>query len=74
MFLLSKAGTHGINLVSCRRIVVLEEPWNPVYNLQASWGGPGVQPAGVHSQAYNRRAGCHGRGWRAPPSIVSGGK
>lgn len=35
VFLLSKAGTHGINLVSCRRIVVLEEPWNPVYNLQA---------------------------------------
>lgn len=33
-FLLSKAGTHGINLVSCRRIVVLEEHWNPVYNLQ----------------------------------------
>lgn len=36
VFLLSKAGTHGINLVSCRRICVLEEDWNPVYNLQAS--------------------------------------
>lgn len=34
MFLISKAGTHGINLVSCRRIVVLEEFFNPVYNLQ----------------------------------------
>jgi hypothetical protein len=35
VFLISKAGTHGINLVSCRRIVVLEEFFNPVYNLQA---------------------------------------
>lgn len=34
VFLISKAGTHGINLVSCRRIVVLEEFFNPVYNLQ----------------------------------------
>lgn len=39
VFLISKAGTHGINLVSCRRIVVLEENWNPVYNLQVGSGG-----------------------------------
>lgn len=40
VFLISKAGTHGINLVSCRRIVVLEENWNPVYNLQVGgWLG-----------------------------------
>lgn len=41
VFLISKAGTHGINLVSCRRIVVLEEFFNPVYNLQASAGARG---------------------------------
>lgn len=34
VFLISKAGTHGINLVSCRHIAVLEENWNPVYSLQ----------------------------------------
>jgi SNF2 family DNA or RNA helicase len=38
VFLLSKAGTHGINLVSCRRIAVLEDQWNPVYNLQVGRG------------------------------------
>lgn len=37
--LLSKAGSHGINLVSCQRVVVLDEPWNPVYNAQVGHGG-----------------------------------
>lgn len=55
-FLLSKAGTHGINLVSCRRIVVLEEHWNPVFNLQVRLPPPaaGPQARGARSHALCR--------------------
>lgn len=31
---LSKAGSHGINLVSCCRMAMLDEDWNPVWTAQ----------------------------------------
>ena len=61
VFLISKAGTHGINLVSCRRIVVLEEFFNPVYNLQAIAGARGWgrgEPVGLRRCATVRRPCC----------------
>ena len=58
LFLMSKAGSHGINLVSCRRVAVLEEPLNPVYN----------------AQVWQHRAACLGRplflyGWQRRMSL-----
>ena len=62
VLLMSQAGSHGINLVSCRRIALLDESWNPVFAAQ-------VWVARRRVRAWGARAspGWRSRAQRLPP-------
>eukprot|EP00887_Chlorella_sp_A99_P006607 scaffold3.g6607.t1 len=56
VMVLSQAGSHGINLVSSCRMVVLDEGWNPVYTTQAIsrvWRYGQALPTFIYRLYYN---------------------